>query len=172
MLTVTRCAGLIIAGVIVAAGAAGPAHATGASKGASEASGEFTAAIDFGTLALERLPGKRCRLTVDGTLTFTGTLQGTATGTTTATVYAPCDDVQITSPGTFRDTFRFDGTFDGTVDGTATTAPLTYFGVTAPGGEIRAAIHVKGDRSRAYLRAQASIAEDGVYTGVAIDCAP
>lgn len=167
MRTGIRAAGIMAAGVVSTFALAAPAVAAPSTTHAVRASGDFTATVDFATLTPKPLPGGRCELTVEGTLDFTGTLDGTAGGTTTAIVFAPCADVLANPPGTFRDTFRFSGDFVGTVDGTDTAGPLSYFGVTDPGGDIRAAIHLKGDEARAFLRADAKLAEGGSYRGVA-----
>jgi hypothetical protein len=158
---------MITAGLVATFGFAAPASAAPHPAPAAPATGDFTAAVDFATLESTDLPGERCQLTVGGTLTFTGTLTGAAEGTTTAIVFAPCTEVQSNPPGTFRDIFRFNGEYEGTVDGVATTGPLTYFGVTAPGGDIRAAIRLNGDNAEANLRAEATVAVGGSYVGVA-----
>ena len=131
------------------------------------ASGEFTAAVDFASLRLRDVRGGRCELTVNGTLTFTGTLDGAATGTTTALLFATCAEVAVTPPGTFFDVFRFEGDFSGTVAGQPATGPLRYAGITRVGGAIDALITLGGG-STAVLRADAVVAVGGSYTGVAV----
>lgn len=131
-----------------------------------EASGQFDALVDFSTLSLEPVAGG-CRLTVSGTLRFTGTLEGSAYGTTRALVFAPCEQVATAPPGTYADVFRFEGTFEGTVAGTPATGPLGYAGVTSPGGAIDAAIWLGGDVPAA-ARATATVAVGGTYTGVTL----
>jgi hypothetical protein len=147
--------------LLIAIGAAAPASA----RSAVRAEGDFTVAIDFPTLVLRDVSGGRCQLTVDGTLTFTGTLAGDATGTTTALVFATCAEVATTPPGTFFDLFRFSGDFIGTVGGTAVTGSLSYAGFTRPGGAIDAAIVVRGG-AFGVLRADAVVAVGGTYAGV------
>lgn len=168
MRTGNRTAGILAVIVVATAALAAPAVAAPTpTTRAVSASGDFTADVDFSTLQPKPLPGGRCELTVQGVLTFSGTLDGAAAGTTTATVFAPCTDVLQDPPGTYRDTFRFEGTFNGTINGTDATGPLTYFGVTHPGGDIRAAVHLRSDKGRALLRADATLAVGGTYEGVA-----
>jgi hypothetical protein len=144
-----------------------PSTTTTASAGpALRATGEFAADVDFTSLtATPRANGRHCELVVQGTLSFSGTLSGVAEGTTTALVLAPCNEALAVPPGTFRDGFRFSGVFAGTVDGTAATGELTYAGVTRPGGDIDATIRLRGG-SNAVLRAAATVAVGGTYTGV------
>ena len=170
----TALAGALLVGV--SAGPAVAATSTGDAGVASlagsalptpqEVSGEFDALVDFSTLKLQPVAGG-CRLTVSGTLVFSGTLEGSAYGTTTALVFAPCQEVATTPPGTFADVFSFEGTFDGTVAGVPVTGPLRYAGVTYPGGAIDAAITLGGDVPLA-ARAAATLAVGGSYTGVTL----
>lgn len=143
--------------------------ATSAVAAASvKATGSFDAAVDFSTLtATSAANGHHCELSVQGVLTFQGTLDGEAAGTTTARVFAPCQDVLTAPPGTFRDVFRFAGEFSGTVAGASTVGELTYAGVTHPGGDIDATVRLHGS-SRAVVRADATVAVGGTYTGVAM----
>lgn len=158
-----KTAGLLISAFVLAAVPMGTATA----EGAVRANGSFTVAVDFSTLTpTPSANGNHCELTVQGVLTFAGALSGEAQGTTTARVFAPCDDVLTTPPGTFRDVFRFQGNFSGTASGTPTTGAMSYAGVTRPGGAIDATIRLRGTSS-AVLRANATVAVGGTYTGVA-----
>lgn len=149
-----------------ATASAGPAGSRPAGA-AVQAAGTFDATVDFSTLTTQDVAGGRhCILTLDGALTFRGTAQGVADGTTTAYVLAPCADVLSTPPGTHADVFRFSGTFTGSIAGTATAGPALYTGVTRPGGEIDAAIVLRGPAG-AVLRADATVAVGGSYTGIA-----
>lgn len=146
-----------VSGALLAAPAsAAPAH---------PAAGAFTVAVAFPTAAFEDVGMQLCRVSIDGTLTFTGTLTGVATGTITALVLAPCSEAQSTPPGTSRDVFRFQGTFAGTVDGAPTAGALTYAGVTRVGGAIDATVLLAGP-ARAALRADAVAGVGGTYAGV------
>lgn len=165
MLKTIRCAGIVTVGLTASLTLVAPASASPVSSRAVPASGDFTVNI-VSPITPERLPGKRCKLTATGELAFTGTLDGTAKGTTTAIVFAPCKKAMNNAPGTFRDVFRFEGKFSGTVNETATTGRLTYRGVTAPGGDIRAMIHLRGPKAHASLRAEATVAVGGSYHGV------
>jgi hypothetical protein len=104
-------------------------------------------------------------VSIDGTLSFTGSLTGVATGRISALVLAPCAEAQRTPPGTARDVFRFEGSFSGTVDGAPTSAALTYAGVTRVGGAIDATVRLSGP-ARAALRADAVAGVGGTYVGV------
>jgi hypothetical protein len=132
---------------------------------ATPAAGRFTVAVAFPTAVFQDVGTRVCRVSIDGTLTFTGTLTGAATGRLTALVLAPCSEAQSTPPGTSRDVFRFQGTFSGTVDGAPATGALTYAGVTRVGGAIDAGVRLSGP-SRAALRADAVAGVGGTYTGV------
>ena len=142
--------------VLAGAASAAPAH---------PAAGAFTVAVAFPTAAFEDVGRRVCRVSIDGTLTFTGTLTGVATGTISALVLAPCSEAASTAPGTARDVFRFLGSFSGTVDGAPTNGALTYAGVTRVGGAIDARVRLSGP-SRAALRADALAGVGGTYAGV------
>jgi hypothetical protein len=137
----------------------------GRGAGAIEALGAFVANVDLASISLRDVRGNKCELTVNGTLTFSGTLAGAANGTTTAVIFAPCTEVALTPPGTFFDVFRFEGTFDGTVDGSTASGSLTYAGITRPGGAIDAQITLRGNAT-AVLRADAVVLRGGTYTGI------
>ena len=128
--------------------------------------GDFTVAVAFPTAVFDEVGPRVCRVSIDGTLTFTGTLTGVASGALDALVLAPCSEAQSTPPGTSRDVFRFQGTFSGTVDGAPTTGALTYAGVTRTGGAIDATVRLSGP-VRAALRADAVAGVGGTYVGVA-----
>ena len=130
------------------------------------ASGTFTAQINPASITLAPAVGGNCVLTVNGVLTFSGTLDGTATGTTTALIFATCDQVATTPPGTFADVFRFVGDYAGTVAGQPASGSLTYAGSARAGGAITALITLRGDSS-ALLRADAVVAVGGSYRGIA-----
>jgi hypothetical protein len=134
-----------------------------------EASGPFTAEVDFTTLVTRAVGRSRCEFRVQGTLTFGGTLDGVAEGTTTALIAAPCPAALSSPPGTFRDVFRFEGRFRGTVDGVAAEGDLSYAGVTRPGGAIDAGLHLRAASARAALRTRdAQLGVGGSYRGVAV----
>jgi hypothetical protein len=152
-------AGVLSAGVLVAGAA--PASASPAQP----AAGDFVVEVAFTTADFSDV-GQTCRVSIDATLTFTGTLTGVATGELSALVLAPCADAQGAQPGAFRDVFRLEGAFTGTVDGERTTGALTYAGVTRPGGAIDAQIRLSGP-VRAALQADAAVGVGGTYAGVA-----
>lgn len=147
--------------------ATGEVSTPAAGKAAHRAAGDFTAVVDFPTLTARDVRGNKCEFTVDGTLTFAGTLDGAAEGTTTAVIFAPCSEATTTLPGTFFDVFRFEGRFTGTVNGLPATGKLSYAGITRVGGEIDAVILLNGGRAKAVLRADATVAVGGSYSGVA-----
>lgn len=164
-------AALLLASTAVAVGgpatAAGPEASKGAGNGkAMKADGAFTVGADVTFGAPESVKGDKCKLTVNGTLHFTGDLEGPAVGTTTAVVFATCEEVGAAPPGTYFDVFTFKGDFDGTVFGEDTTGTLTYAGVTQAGGDIKARIKLRGD-AWAVLRAKAQVLVGGDYTGKA-----
>lgn len=156
MISVTALAAGLAGTVLTGPASAAPTHA---------AAGAFTVAVTFPSAVFDEVGPRVCRVSIDGTLTFTGTLAGVATGTITALVLAPCSEAQSTPPGTSRDVFRFQGAFAGTVDGAPTTGALTYAGVTRVGGAIDAAVLLSGT-ARAALRADAVAGVGGTYAGV------
>ncbi|MFP5283193.1 MAG: hypothetical protein ACLGIF_07065 [Actinomycetes bacterium] len=172
MLTIVRRIALflgvaaILALIAARPAAAAPLPASGSAAVPVRAAGEFTANVDFASLATREV-GQACEFTVRGALTFTGTLSGVATGTTTALIFAPCATASTNPPGTFADVFRFASTVRGTVDGVPVVGDLAYAGVTREGGGIEATITLRADRARAVLRAAATVAVGGTYAGVA-----
>lgn len=127
------------------------------------ASGDFTAIVAFETLTLTPV-GSNCLLVVDGQLVFTGTLEGAAIGTTSALVLAPCKDVAIKPPGTFKDVFKSELVFSGTVNGTPATAEMTYQGITEVGGNIEARLLLKNGLV-GNLDVESVVAVGGSYEG-------
>lgn len=132
----------------------------------SVARGEFTVAVDVATVTLEDLGTKACNLTVDATLSFTGTIVGTAEGKTVALVAAPCSEVATTPPGTFADVFAFVGDFAGTIDGDTAAAKLGYAGATRAGGAIKALMTLSHG-ARGLLKVDAVAGQGGTYAGFA-----
>lgn len=159
-------AGLMLTATVLAAGVPGPATAAGR-KAALPAAGAFTVGdVTFG--APESVKGDKCKLTVNGTLSFTGDVAGSATGTTTAIVFATCDDALVAAPGTYFDVFRFEGDFTGTVHGEAAEGTLVYAGVTQEGGDIDARIRLRGEDAWARLRTtDALVLQGGTFKGKA-----
>ena len=130
------------------------------------ATGSFQALVDFSTLTLTPR-GRNCLLVVNGRLVFSGTIAGVANGTTRALVFAPCEHVATTPPGTFRDVFRSELVFEGTVDGEPARAKVLYTGGVEPGGEIDGRlIFSRGIRGR--LQADAVVAVGGTYRGAVV----
>jgi hypothetical protein len=171
---------LIAAAVCSSSGctdAAGPTGHTTASLRASgigragaaraiDATGNFTANVDFSTLTLTPR-GNNCVLSVSGQLVFTGTISGTTSGRTTAMVLAPCADVATTPPGTFRDVFKSPFTFTGTVAGQPVEATGVYQGGVDPGGHIDGEIlFLQG--MHGVLRVNAVVAQGGSYRGTVV----
>lgn len=128
-----------------------------------EAEGVFIAEVDFPTISLTPV-GANCLLEVKGQLIFEGTLEGVAKGTTRALIFAPCGDVAITPPGTFKDVFRSKLEFLGTVDGEPATADLSYRGITEVGGAIKALFHLSNGL-KGVLKVDAIVAVGGSYDG-------
>ena len=130
------------------------------------ATGSFQALVDFSTLTLTPR-GRNCLLVVDGQLVFTGTIAGVARGTTSALVFASCEQVATTPPGTFRDVFRSELVFEGTVDGKPARAKVLYTGGVEPGGAINGRlIFSRGIAGE--LRARAVVAVGGTYRGAVV----
>jgi hypothetical protein len=137
--------------------------------GQAQASGAFTAVVDFPSLDTRQVGKAKCEFRVEGTLTFTGTLDGEAMGTTRALIDAPCSEALSRAPGTFRDVFRFEGDFVGTVAGVHVEGGLSYAGVTRPGGSIAANIRLRAEGVKAALRTDdAELGRGGTYRGVVV----
>ena len=82
-------------------------------------------------------------------------------------VFAPCEEVATTPPGTYRDVFRSELEFTGTVDGEPASAKVLYQGGVEPGGEIDA--HLIFSRGVAgVLDADARVAVGGDYRGTVV----
>lgn len=128
-----------------------------------QVSGSFDALVDFSTLVLTPRGGN-CLLEVEGRLVFTGTIVGVATGRTSALVFATCEQVVSTPPGTYRDVFRSDLTFEGTVDGEPAQSRVLYQGGVEPGGQIDAHI-IFSMGVAGVLDAEAIVAVGGEYRG-------
>lgn len=160
-----RTAGLVTAALVITTSSAAPAAAGPVSTEPLRAKGHFSTEIDQSSVRLKEMPGNRCEFSVKAKVTFTGTLSGEARGKTTAIIFSPCVKAGSNPPGTFRDTFRFRGKFSGAIGGKPTTGSLKYSGVTAPGGDIRAAVHFDGDDGWAHLRADGNIARGNDYSG-------
>ena len=133
------------------------------SRGAQDAvEGSFRAVIESEPVVRD-LPDGRCKLKVTGRLVFEGTLVGEALGTTTARIQSPCSELDLAHPD-FRDVFRFKGTFTGTVAGEEVRVPLTYAGVTSPGGTIEALIRLRTTPRLVLHTEDAVVAVGGRYT--------
>ena len=130
------------------------------------ATGSFEALVDFSTLTLTPR-GRTCLLVVNGPLVFSGTITGVANGTTSALVFAPCEQVATTPPGTFRDVFRSELVFEGTVDGKPARARVLYTGGVEPGGSIDARL-IFSRGIRGSLEADAVVAVGGTYRGAVV----
>ncbi len=181
-MTITRLAAtaltlLIVGGCADGSSPAGPADPALAARDGSArrpaqaaervpATGSFQALVDFSTLRLTPR-GRNCLLVVDGQLVFTGTITGVATGTTSALVFAPCEQVATTPPGTFRDRFKSELVFEGTVNGQPARAKVLYAGGVQPGGAIDGRlIFSRGIQGR--LEADAVVAVGGTYRGAVV----
>jgi hypothetical protein len=125
--------------------------------------GSFTVDIDFPPLSLTPV-GANCQLVVEGEVEFTGTLEGTGSAVTTALVFASCDEVAGSAPGTYRDVFSSDIQFEGTLDGNPVTAGIRYHGTAAPGGAINAVMNFSGDL-RGSVKVDGQLAVGGDYSG-------
>ena len=146
--------------VLLVIGLAAPAQAAPSQRVA----GTFTANVDFTTVQLKDARGGNCLLTVNGTLSFSGSLVGDSVGTTTASEAAPCSAVAVSPPGTYSDVFQFRGNFVGTVSRRPIDNSLTYTGVTHAGGHIDAVIALRGG-GIGPMRADATVAVGGSYSG-------
>jgi len=131
--------------------------------GQVETSVLFDAIVDFSTLKLTPR-GSNCLLQVDGRLVFTGTIEGVATGQTTALVFATCEEVASTPPGTDPDVFKSELVFVGTVDGQPAQANVLYQGRVQPGGHISGRLIFSNGVS-GELSAEAQVAVGGSYDG-------
>ena len=142
-----------------------PARAASAAQQV-QAAGHFDALVDFSTLTLTPR-GENCLLDVRGQLVFTGTLEGTADGHTSALVFATCEEVATTPPGTYPDVFKSELAFEGTVNGEPVTATGWYMGRSEPGGAIDGRLVLHGD-ARGALDVDARIAVGGEYAGMVV----
>jgi hypothetical protein len=143
-----------------------PTRNSTASARQVETSGQFVAQVDFSSLTLTPR-GNNCRLEVRGQLVFSGAIQGVATGQTSALVFAPCELVATTPPGTFRDVFKSELVFEGTVNGEPAHANLLYMGQVEPGGQIDGRLIFSNGIS-GELAAQAIVAVGGDYSGTVV----
>jgi hypothetical protein len=169
---VTTATSLLILGGCTGGDVVGPSTPAPAAQARSsaasparqvETAGQFEALVDFSTLTLTPR-GANCLLEVDGQLVFHGTIEGTATGTTTALVFATCEEVMTSPPGTHPDVFKSELEFEGTVDGQAAEADLLYMGRVQPGGEIDGRL-VLSNGVAGRLEADARVAVGGSYSG-------
>jgi hypothetical protein len=174
---VSRAAGMLL--MIALLLVSGTSTATAAAVGTGvarpsavrlQASGSFTASVDFASLIPTPVGKRSCRFEVEGKLEFSGSLVGTADGVTTALIHAPCVEALSKPPGTFADVFRFRGLFTGTVAGVLVVdADLSYAGVTRAGGSIDANIKLRAVSAQARLRTtNAVLGKGGSYHGVVI----
>lgn len=160
---------LLVGGCTDARDIAGPAGPARAASPASrvDASGSFDALVDFSTLTLTPR-GSNCLIVVEGKLVFSGTIEGVADGRTSALVFATCEEVATTPPGTYPDVFRSELSFTGTVDG----APVEdvdglYLGRSQPGGHIDGRF-VFSDGMAGELDVDAQLAVGGTYDGAVV----
>lgn len=164
----TGTAALLLCGCTDASGRAAPtapASPALAALGAQQvdAAGNFDALVDFSTLTLTPR-GRNCLIDVRGQLVFTGTLEGTADAHTTALVFATCEEVATTPPGTYPDVFESEIAFEGTVNGEPVEATGWYMGRSEPGGAIDGRFVLHGG-VRGELDVDARIAVGGEYRG-------
>ncbi len=155
----TRRTGIAVAAGLALMGVAGPA----AAGGVVPAEGTFAVTIDFGTLTLAPV-GANCALEVEGIVDFAGTLEGIARARTRALLLAPCDQVAVTPPGTFKDVFSSAMEFTGTANGEPALGDITYRGITKVGGDIDATMQLSSGMT-GVLKVQAIVAVGGTYTG-------
>jgi hypothetical protein len=132
--------------------------------GPVQVTGHYDANVDFSTLTLTPR-GQNCLLEVDGQLVFTGTITGIATAHTSALVFAPCEQVAVTPPGTYRDVFTSKEVFVGTVNGVPAHANLLYVGETNVGGAIDAHLIFSNGVAGALDAVGARVAVGGNYNG-------
>src|SRR4051812_37128548 len=135
--------------------------------GPVEATGHYDANVDFSSLTLTPR-GRNCLLEVDGQFVFTGTIAGTATAHTSALVFAPCAQVAITPPGTYRDVFTSRAVFDGTVNGEPAHSRLLYAGETQVGGTIDAHLIFSDGMAGVLDVVDAHVAVGGDYRGAVV----
>lgn len=131
-----------------------------------QATGLFDAHVDFTTLTLTPR-GRNCLLEVSGQIVFHGTIEGVANGRTSALVFATCEEVATSAPGTAPDVFKSEATFEGTVDGEPARADLLYMGRTQPGGHIDGRfVFSNGVAGR--LEVESQVAVGGEYSGMVV----
>lgn len=130
------------------------------------ASGEFEVDIDPDDINLTPL-GANCVLQVEGDVSFTGDLTGDATAQTTALVFAPCDVVAESPPGSVRDVFSSTMEFSGTLNGDPVEAGIHYHGRVEEGGQLSGIMNFFGDlRGAVQVDGQAGV--DGSYSGTIV----
>ena len=127
------------------------------------ASGDFLATVDFSTVTFTPR-GRNCLLEIAGQLVFSGDIVGAAVGTTSALVFASCEAVSTTPPGTFRDVFRSELQFEGTVSGEQAQGSVMYQGGVQPGGQLEGRLLWSNGIS-GVLDVDAVVAVGGTYEG-------
>lgn len=125
--------------------------------------GTFEVEVDFDTIKLTPA-GSNCFLEIEGVLEFFGTLAGEASGKTTALIFAPCEVVAVSPPGTFRDVFMSQLVFEGTVNDHPVTTDMTYQGQVEEGGDITALIRF-ANGLRGKVDVDGEVAVGGSYSG-------
>jgi hypothetical protein len=83
---------------------------------------------------------------------------------TSALIFASCDQVSTTPPGTFHDRFESELEFTGTVNGISASADITWKGVTKEGGDIEAVMFLSNGLEGT-LKVDATVATGGSYAG-------
>lgn len=131
-------------------------------------SGAFTVTLTGAPSATS--VGNTCRLDAPIQMNFTGGLIGPAQGEISILAPAPCAEVVINPPGTFRDTFRAEVVLDGDVAGQTGTVQISYQGNTKPGGAVRGILRIHGGTGeladvRGVLKVEAQAGVGGTYTG-------
>jgi hypothetical protein len=130
------------------------------------ATGDFVVSLDPDDIELEP-QGANCLLQVEALVTFSGDLAGEATAHTTALVFASCEVVAGSPPGSIRDVFWSTMQFTGELNGSPVTAGIHYHGRAEEGGQINAVMNFSGDlRGSVKVDGQAGV--DGSYSGTIV----
>jgi hypothetical protein len=148
---------------LLAPGADDVHPAMAVTPGPTAVSGDFAATVDFSTVTFTPR-GENCLLEISGQLVFSGDIVGAAVGTTSALVFASCEDVATTPPGTFRDVFRSELQFEGTVGGEQAEGSVMYQGGVQPGGQLEGRLLWSNGIS-GVLDVDAVVAVGGTYEG-------
>jgi hypothetical protein len=130
------------------------------------ATGDFVLSLNPDDIELQP-HGANCLLQVEALVTFSGDLMGEATAHTAALIFATCDDVAGSLPGSIRDVFWSTMHFTGNLNGSPVTAGIHYHGRAEECGQISAVMNFSGDL-RGVVQVDGQAGVDGSYSGTLV----